>query len=544
MSRSVHVSLSVSFQPSLGSQEHSSPFSGVEAIANRVYVPASRRMTASFPDTPTPVSLRRLFASASFVGCGDIAVSEVTADSRDCRPGSLFAALPGSRTHGLEHLKEVVKRGATSLLVDQPLPNVSLRQCVVRDVRKAYAELCEAVYGYPSRRLGMVGVTGTNGKTTVTWMVRSILETAGMPTGILGTIEYSDGMECEPAPLTTPCAKTLSGWLASAASRATQYAAIELSSHALDQSRAAGTLLDVAVVTNITQDHFDYHGDFASYRNAKRRIVEQLKRRGLVVLNADDPATASLAAETPDAVQVRTYGIEQPADVTAEDIRCQSDGSDFRLRVGLESIDVHTPLIGRHNVSNSLAAATAALHFGIPLNEIAEGIDALEIVPGRLERVSDGQPFNVFVDYAHTHDALERSIAAVREVTDGRVLCVFGAGGNRDRSKRPLLGHAAGAADVAIVTSDNPRHERPQDIIDEILVGCRQADVALYVESDRRTAIAWAIEHAEPGDAVLVAGKGHETVQIIGDERRPFDDVQVCLDSLKTFGADQLAHAG
>lgn len=498
-------------------------------------------MNAQFTEAPTPVSLRRLFSSASFVGCGDVAVSDVSADSRDCGPGCLFAALPGVRAHGLQYLDEAVNNGAKALLVDRPLPDSPLRQCVVPDVRWAYAELCEALWGYPSRRLGTVGVTGTNGKTTVTWMVRSILETSGLPTAIIGTIEYSDGLETQAAPLTTPCAKTLAQWLATAVSRATQFAAIELSSHALDQSRAAGTLLDVAIVTNITQDHFDYHGDPDAYRDAKRRIIEQLKRGGLVVLNADDPAAAALAAETGESVQVRTYGCEQLADLTAENIRYHAGGSDFQLRCGLDVVEVHTPLIGAHNVSNALAAAAAALHFDVPLNEIAEGIAALAAVPGRLERVNSGQPFEVYVDYAHTHDALQRSIAAVRQVTSGRIICVFGAGGNRDRSKRPLLGRAAGKADFAVVTSDNPRHEPPQDIIDEILVGCRDAEVSLYVESDRRAAIEWAIENAQPGDAVLVAGKGHETVQIVGDDRRPFDDGRICRDALAQLSTNELA---
>lgn len=501
-------------------------------------------MSRVLTESATPVSLRRLFTSASFVGCGDVAVSDVSDDSRDCRPGCLFAAIPGTHTHGIDHLDQALASGAGALLVDRPLPTVALPQCVVPDVARAYAKLCEALYGYPSRRLGMVGVTGTNGKTTVTWMVRSILETAGLPTGIIGTIEYSDGIDCERAPLTTPSAKTLSQWLSAAAARATQYAAIELSSHALHQSRTAGALLDVAIVTNITQDHFDYHGDFDSYRNAKRRIVEQLKRSGVVVLNADDPAAASLAAETGEHVQVKTYGCNQPADILAENIHCHAGGSEFRLRAGVDVIDVHLSLIGRHNVSNALAAAAAARHFGVPLAEISEGLEALQAVPGRLERVEAGQPFNVFVDYAHTHDALERSIQAVRQITSGRVLCVFGAGGDRDRAKRPLLGQAAGLADVAIVTSDNPRHEQPQDIIDDILIGCRQTNVALHVDANRLTAIHWALQHARSTDTVLIAGKGHEQFQIVGDERRPFDDVQICRTSLSKSGRPKLVSVG
>ncbi|MEZ6049787.1 MAG: UDP-N-acetylmuramoyl-L-alanyl-D-glutamate--2,6-diaminopimelate ligase [Planctomycetaceae bacterium] len=480
----------------------------------------------------TPVSLRRLFSSASFVGCGDIAVGSVSEDSRTCEPGCLFAALPGTLAHGKNHVAEAIANGATAILTNHPIESARVQQCIVPNVRKAYAQLCEAMYGYPSRRMGIVGVTGTNGKTTVTWLVRSILESSGWPTAVMGTIEYNDGMESEPATLTTPSAKTLSQWLATAVSRVTQYAAIELSSHALDQSRASGTLLDVAIVTNITQEHFDYHGDSVSYRASKARIFEQLKRRGLVVLNADDPATASLAAETPNGSQVRTFGIDQRADLTAENIRLTAYGTSFRLQTFTDSVDVTTRLIGRHNVSNCLAAAAAALHVGIPLNEIADGIEALDAVPGRMELVSEESSINVYVDYAHTDDALSRAIAAAREVTSGRVLCVFGAGGNRDRSKRPLLGRAAGAADVAVVTSDNPRHENPENIINDILSGCREVPVTLHVEADRAEAIRWAINAAEPGDTVLVAGKGHETVQIIGNERLPFDDRAVCQETL------------
>ncbi len=490
-------------------------------------------MPHAFKQAATPVSLRRLFASASFVGCGDIAVSDVSADSRTCESGDLFAALPGTTVQGVQFVDDAIRRGARAVLVDRPLTNVDVHQCIVPDVRRAYAELCEALYGYPSRRLGIVGVTGTNGKTTVTWLVRSILEGAGWPTALLGTIEYSDGLDSEPSSLTTPCSKALSQWLATAASRATQYAAIELSSHALDQSRAAGTLLDVAIVTNMTQDHFDYHGGFEAYRSSKARIFGQLKRRGLVVLNADDPNTPHFAALTADNQQVRTFGLDHAADVTADNIQLTSEGAAFRLQTSVDAIDVRTHLIGRHNVSNCLAAAVAAMHVGVPLGEIAEGIEALDCVPGRMEKIEGGCPFNVYIDYAHTDDALSRAIAAAREVTDGRVLCVFGAGGDRDRSKRPLLGRAAGDADVAVVTSDNPRHEPPNEIIEDILPGCRETSVALHVEPDRAAAICWALAHAMPGDTVLVAGKGHETVQIVGDDRRPFDDRTVCLRALR-----------
>jgi UDP-N-acetylmuramoyl-L-alanyl-D-glutamate--2,6-diaminopimelate ligase len=490
-------------------------------------------MSLVLSDTTVPVSLRRLFAAASFVGCGDIAVTDVTEDSRSCRAGCLFAALPGTRTQGLSFVNEAIERGASSLLVDRPLPDCPVPQCIVPNSRVAFAQLCEALYGYPSRRLATVGVTGTNGKTTVTWLVRSILEASARPTALLGTIEYSDGMVSQPASLTTPSTRETSRWLASAVARASQCATLEISSHALDQARVAGLMLDVAIVTNITQDHFDYHLNFEAYRRSKARILRQLKRRGLVVLNADDPGSMSLLGQTTAAAQVVTYGIDHPADVMAESVELGAGGSSFVLRTGVETVRMQTPLVGRHNVSNCLAASAAARHLGVPLSEIAEGCEALESVPGRLERIRGSHPFEVYVDYAHTDDALRRALSAVQEVTRGRVFCVFGAGGDRDRSKRPLMGRAAGSADVVVVTSDNPRSEDPSRIIDDILAGCRASGAELHVDPDRAEAIRWAIEQAEPEDAVLVAGKGHETVQIIGNERRPFDDRAVCRDVLR-----------
>jgi UDP-N-acetylmuramoyl-L-alanyl-D-glutamate--2,6-diaminopimelate ligase len=314
--------------------------------------------------------------------------------------------------------------------------------------------------------------------------------------------------------------------------RKTRYAAVELSSHALDQQRCAGTLLDVAVVTNVTQDHFDYHGTAARYLAAKARILTMVKRGGVVVLNADDPLSMTLAAQVPATAQLMTFGIDAAADFSARSVRLSRAGCRFLLRHRLEEIEVQLPLIGRHNVANSLAAAAAGTHFGLSLPDIAAGLSAVEVVPGRLEAIDCGQDFGVYVDYAHTDDALSRSIMAVRAITSGRVICLFGAGGDRDRSKRPLMGRAAAAADVVVVTSDNPRTEDPRGIIDEIVRGCAEFQGPLHVEPDRARAIHWALQHAGPGDAVVVAGKGHERVQVVGSELIPFDDCAVCRKSL------------
>jgi UDP-N-acetylmuramoyl-L-alanyl-D-glutamate--2,6-diaminopimelate ligase len=496
------------------------------------------------PHLPVAVNLRRLFPQASFVGCGDIHCSEVTDRSTACRPHSLFAVIRGTGADGHEYIRDALDRGATALLVERPQADVAVPQCVVADVRRAYAELCSALMGHPARHLGLAGVTGTNGKTTTTWLIRSILQAAGRQTGLLGTIEYSDGIAREPSNLTTPDSASLARRLAAMVSLKTTHAAMELSSHALDQRRTAGTLLDAAVITNITQDHFDYHQNFAAYRRSKLRIFDYLKPAGLAVVNLDDAGSRSCLEDAPK--RVTTYALNEPADVSAEIVAASLSGSKFRLTIGTLSLLVETPLVGRHNVSNCLAAAAVATHFGIGLNEIVRGIEALRAVPGRLEHIDGGQPFPVLVDYAHTEDALRNCLASLRPLTAGRIICVFGAGGDRDRTKRPRLGRAAAEADLAVVTSDNPRSEAPAAIIGDILAGFTGTKRRPCVEADRERAIRWAIQHAGPADTVLIAGKGHETEQIIGDQRLHFDDREVareCLAALFPSADSRQPHA-
>jgi UDP-N-acetylmuramoyl-L-alanyl-D-glutamate--2,6-diaminopimelate ligase len=481
---------------------------------------------------PSSVSLRRLFPTASFVGCADVAIQHTTTRSDECRPGSLFAAIPGRLHDGVSQVREAIQCGASAVLTSQPLAEVRVSQCIVSDVRRAYSEVCHALAGSPSRRLGLTGVTGTNGKTTTTWLIRSIFEARRKPTGLLGTIEYSDGLRNEPATLTTPDSKTLSDWLAAMVAAKTQHAAIELSSHALHQHRAAGVSLDVAVVTNITQDHFDYHGDAEAYREAKSQILTMVKRGGLVVLNADDSGSASLVERLAPSNRVCTVGLENPSDLHGRIIEESLVGSRFLVQHGAEQYEYFTPLIGRHNVLNCLGAIAAARHFGLTLDEIADGIATQQPVPGRLERIEGPHPFQVFVDYAHTDDALRNVIAAVRPMTRGRVIVVFGAGGDRDPGKRPLMARAAAAADQCVITSDNPRSEDPDSIIEQIRVGFVDRSTPCHVEPDRETAIAWAIRNARPGDTLLVCGKGHERHQVVGDERIPFDDAAACRQHL------------
>jgi UDP-N-acetylmuramoyl-L-alanyl-D-glutamate--2,6-diaminopimelate ligase len=502
-------------------------------------------MSQRFLPLRVPVSLRTLLPHASFVGCADIRVTDATDSSVLCGPHMLFAAIPGSAVDGTSFVDEAVGRGAGSLLVQRPLPNVPVPQCVVPNVRKAYAELCAAMAGCPARYLNIAAVTGTNGKTTVTWLIRAILEAAGHRTGLLGTIEYHNAAESSPAPLTTPDPKTLAHWLAAMVSRQATHAAMEVSSHALDQDRTAGVQFDAVVLTNITHDHFDYHEDIDGYREAKAKIFEHLKPQARIVLNADDRESAAMARRIPDDGQLVTYGLERAAAVWATVLEESLRGTRFVLHRGEQSVEIATALPGRHNVSNCLAAAAASERFGVSLAQMKSGIESLRIVPGRLERVECGQRFDVFIDYAHTEDALRRGLVFLKRAARGRVICVVGAGGDRDRSKRPLIGRAAALADLAIITSDNPRNEDPEQIIRDVVSGFEPADREPVIEVDRAEAIRRAIESAQPGDCVLVAGKGHEREQIVGSRRFPFVDRDCVREALsrrpKTAGAAALA---
>ena len=499
-------------------------------------------MSMWIPDVPVTVSLRRLFPSASFVDCADIHVSDATERSSECGPSTLFAAIPGTYVDGIDFVGDAIDHRAPALMVNRPLPNATVPQCIVSDVRSAFGQLCAALWGYPSHRLKIAGVTGTNGKTTVTWLIRSILQQAHQRVGLLGTIEYHDGVNSARAGLTTPDTKTMSSWLASMLCRGTTHAAIELSSHALSQGRTIGTQLNAAVVTNVTQDHFDYHDGYDDYLAAKARVFEHCTAGSLVVLNADDPGSISLRDKAPNHVDIVTFGLNEPADISATILDETDRGTQFEFAIGADIVSVWTSLVGRHNVSNSLAAAAIASHFGISATDIAAGIEALTAVPGRLERIDCGQTFDVFVDYAHTDDALRRCIEHLQQLTDKRLICVFGAGGDRDRSKRPLLGAAAAGADLAVVTSDNPRTEEPLAIIQDILAGFPKSGDAPHVEPDRKQALRWALQQAEAGDIVLVAGKGHETEQIIGTQRHPFDDRDVVRETLRKLTAPKLQH--
>lgn len=497
-------------------------------------------MSHRLPLHRVPVSLRRLFPGASFVDCADIHVQRVTHHSRDCQPNSLFVAMSGSQCDGREYAVDAIERGASAILTDRPLPGVSVPQCIVRDVRAAYASVCAAMHSNPSSKMKISGVTGTNGKTTVSWLIRSMLEQTGRSPGLLGTIEYSDGRQREASSLTTPDPRTMSEWLGRMVCLGTLQCAVELSSHALCQRRVSGTELQTGIVTNITQDHFDYHGDYESYWQAKSLIRRYIRSGGVLGVNLDDEGARRLLSLPAEGCETRSFAIDHEADLQASILHESIHGTRFLLRDRADSgrgeIEIDTHLVGRHNVSNILAAATAALQHGCSLEQIREGAEQLQYIPGRLERVDSWNSFPVFVDYAHTHDALSRCLQFLRPWVSGRLIVVFGAGGDRDRSKRPLMARAASMADLVVVTSDNPRTEDPGTIIDEILVGFPEDGPDVHVEPDRRKAILWAIENAEANDCVVIAGKGHETKQIIGTEAHDFDDRLVARSALHKRG--------
>ncbi len=471
------------------------------------------------------VSLKKLCPGARFFGATDIEVTAVAADSRAVTPGDLFAALVGNQTDGHNHIDEAVLLGASAVLAERLVPTDGRPLCVVPDSRVAFARVCQALADYPSRRLKVIGVTGTNGKTSTSWLIRSILEAAGHRTGLLGTLEYSDGEESEAAELTTPPAPVLAHWLERMENAGCSHAVMEVSSHALAQGRVEGIDFNAVCVTNVQRDHLDFHNTLANYRRAKARIFQHLSTEGFAVLNADDPISAGFAELSPG--PTLTVGMDQPAEVSAQIIERFRSEQTFLLCAGNDTIPVRTRTIGDHHVANCLMAAAVGLVYGVDLADIARGLEQADPIPGRMERIECGQSFGVFVDFAHTPDALQSTLQSLREVTEGRLICVFGAGGERDREKRPLMGRAVeDGADVAIVTDDNPRNENPDRIQRDILRGF-QWPAAVQTFADRAEAIGHALSLAEAGDSVLIAGKGHEEYQQLRDRRTWFDDRHV-----------------
>jgi UDP-N-acetylmuramoyl-L-alanyl-D-glutamate--2,6-diaminopimelate ligase len=476
----------------------------------------------------------------------DPAVARVTSDSRQVAAGSVFFALPGAKADGHAFAAEAARRGAVAVIAERKVDCAPALLLLAPSARRAMAVAAANLHGRPGDSLQLAGVTGTNGKTTVTYLVEACAQAAGVPIGVVGTITHRFAGTVRTASHTTPESTEIQALLAEMRDAGATAAVLEVSSHALAQERVAGMLFHVAGFTNVTRDHLDYHGDMESYYAAKRRLfAEHLRPDGTAVVNAADPWGAKLADQLGPGRRVWRYGNRNGDALRAHGVKSGLDGIEARFETPAGDLAIRSPLVGAHNVENLLCAAGMALALGLPPDAVARGLSACPGAPGRLERIA-ARGVNLFVDYAHTDDALARVLEALRALSPRRIVCVFGCGGDRDHGKRPLMGVAAGrAADLVVVTSDNPRSEDPGAIIAEIVPGLGQAgspaldragalrgDRGYVVEPDRRTAIRLAVEAARAGDAVLVAGKGHEDYQIVGTQRHHFDDREEAREAL------------
>lgn len=474
-------------------------------------------------------------------GPTDLEITGLAYDSRRVKPGDVFFALRGEQADGRRFVHAAVEAGAVAVVAEELVDAARATAVVVPSARRAMAAMAAAFFGRPAAALRVTAVTGTNGKTTFCFLLKHICETALMRSGLIGTVRYEIGERMLPAARTTPESLDLQEMLAQMVAAGCRAAVMEASSHAIDQDRVQAIGWDVVVFTNLTQDHLDYHGTMENYAAAKTRLFElaatQAGKRAKAVLNRDDRHGARLAEQFAKRLPVATYGLGHGADFRGSDIRIDWGGSAFRLDAGGRSFLVRLPLIGRYNIYNALAALAAAHGLGIELRTAVKALADAPPTPGRLEPVPGKRPFKVFVDYAHTPDALTNVIAALRELDPARLIVVFGCGGNRDRAKRPLMAAAVErGADHVIVTSDNPRKEDPAAIIHDIRQGLGAGVHEEIV--DRREAIFRAISLAAERDIVLIAGKGHEKYQEYADHTVPFDDVQVARQAIEARLAD------
>jgi UDP-N-acetylmuramoyl-L-alanyl-D-glutamate--2,6-diaminopimelate ligase len=487
-----------------------------------------------------PAELFPVEAQHAALQLGNLQIHQVANDSRKVQPGALFVAIHGNATNGNLYAKDAAARGAAAIISEDPAPPegpTKIPWIQVNDGRKALAIAAANFYSQPAKALKLIGVTGTNGKTTTTSLIDSILRASGAKTGLLGTIAYHTPLSEHPAPNTTPESLDLQNFFAEIRDGGGTYATLEASSHALAMDRLWGCHFAVAVFTNLTRDHIDYHKTFENYFAAKRRLFEGTGAGApdVSVINTDDEWGRKLAVVPK---KVLTYGLQNGADLKAKKFQLTFKGLNFTAQTPSGPIQVDSPLVGRINVYNILAAIGAGIGLGFSNEIIESGIRNLHAVAGRFQRVDFGQPFLVVVDYAHTDDALENLIRTARELnTKGRIIAVFGCGGSRDRTKRPIMGEISGRlSDLSILTSDNPRQEDPLKIISDIVVGAQKSGGKYLIEPDRAKAITLAIEEARPGDMVLLAGKGHEDYQIFADHTIHFDDREVAAKALSDRG--------
>ena len=474
----------------------------------------------------------------------DIEISGVTSDSRSVCGGEIFAAIKGEAEDGADFIDDAVERGAASIL-SRPASRHSERgditEIIARDVRAALAEISDRFYGGPGKSLTIAGITGTNGKTTSAYIIESILREAGIKTGVIGTVNYRYGDRVISAGRTTPEPTKLSGLLADMASDGVTHCVMEVSSHALKQKRVDGCRFKAALYTQMTHEHLDYHGTMEDYFLSKSRLFDELLAEGdsRAVINTDDPRGRSLAERAGSAI---TYGMSEEADIHPESHSFSVEGMRATLSAAGKPMEISSSLTGGFNLMNIMGAVGVGLALGVEPETIEKGVSALKGVPGRLERVGPNGEYSAYVDYAHTADALERAIGALKPLTSGRLITVFGCGGDRDREKRAFMGQvAAKLSDISIITSDNPRSEDPLDIIREIEVGMKGLEKfpdgvdgkGYMVVPDRGEAIEKAVALAGAGDTLLIAGKGHEDYQLVGDKRLDFDDRRALAEGME-----------
>jgi UDP-N-acetylmuramoyl-L-alanyl-D-glutamate--2,6-diaminopimelate ligase len=461
-------------------------------------------------------------------------------DSRQLKRGELFVCIRGEKTDGHLYIPQAVEKGAAALVTEEHV-EVDIPYILVENAREAAGLLADAFYDHPTQKLRLIGVTGTNGKTTTTYLIEAILQVAGKKVGLTGTNRTRIGGENYPVERTTPEGIDLQRMAFQMVQAGDEYLVMEASSHALALHRLAGCEFDVAVFTNLTRDHLDFHRTEAEYLEAKTKLftglktdetIRKTKQNKLAIINLDDPAALSIISRTH--VPVLTYGLNPDADLRADEIDIHSKGVDYTLFSKKGRRRVSLKITGLFNVYNSLASMGAALAEEIPLDTVISALEAFGGVPGRFQLVEGGQPFAVIVDYAHTPDGLENILKAARAISKRRVITVFGCGGDRDRTKRPIMGEIAGRySDITIITSDNPRSEDPETIIDEIEAGIQPVTADYMKIPDRRKAIVHAIREADPDDVVIIAGKGHETYQQIKDETIHFDDMEEAIKAIK-----------
>jgi UDP-N-acetylmuramoyl-L-alanyl-D-glutamate--2,6-diaminopimelate ligase len=479
-------------------------------------------------------------------GPTDVDIRSVCYDSRQAIPGSLFFALQGEKLDGMTFVDDAVRRGAIAVASTRARPEsfsseVSWVELGSGRERRALSQVAARWFGHPAEALALIGVTGTNGKTTTTFLVDSILRAAGHTTGLIGTTGYRTPKGSRVAVNTTPESLDLQQMFREVRDARGTHVVLEASSHALAMERLWGCRFAVAVFTNLTRDHLDYHKTFEAYFAAKRLLFEGTGAGPpeVAVLNRDDPYSEPLDRS---ARRTLTYGLSESADLTAERLELNFQGLEFTARTPVGPIEVRSPLVGRINVYNILAAIGAGIGLGVSAAKISAGIARLNLVPGRFQSVDEGQPFLVVVDYAHTDDALRNLIATARQLgPHARILTVFGAGGERDRTKRPLMGEVAGSlSDVVVLTSDNPRGEDPLRIINDVVVGLQKVNANYRIEPDREQALRTALDEARPGDIVLLAGKGHETYQVLANRTIEFDDREKAREILRRKGYSKL----